>query len=329
MRSKDHPVPPRPLTIVEGPDGSGKTTLINSLGGIMIDDYDVMHHGAYLDSPSVMNKYMLPMLAIKRAAVFDRSWLSEPIYATIMRGGANRVPPWCRRMLERIALTRAGVVILCLRPFDEIRTSWAARRGEEYVRDEVRLQAVHEAYVALEHPIGGPTKLMATQLPTIVVDPTRTEPGEILARAEAVRGPLNRGPGIGVWKPGGVLLVGDRVSQRGKDGLPFISGLTTGCSAWLASQLDKARLGEDRLYWVNGYSKIGDELHGGFVDQLQPAAVIALGKEANNWVHHNVVRTIPRIHVPHPQYWKRFHNNKPYPLIKVVADLRHDGLLGD
>jgi len=327
---RSHPVPCEPLTIVEGSDGSGKTTLIEAFKDYLPEKTTVVHHGAYLNRPTVMNYYTGPMLQVDHNLLFDRSWLSEPIYATVMRGGANRVPPWCRRMLERIALTRAGAVVVCLRPWEAVLESYQARRGEEYVKDEVRMRAVFDAYVNLEKPTGPPTKLFATQLPTIVVDPTQTDVGTIMERLESARGNLNRGPGIGAWKPGRVvLMVGDRVSQRGRDGLPFISGLTTGCSSWLASQLDAARLGEHQLYWINGFSKTGEELNGAFVERLNPVAVVAMGKEAKKWTDRNVVRTIPRFHVPHPQYWKRFHTGRAYPIINIASDLRRDGYLGD
>lgn len=135
-------------------------------------------------------------------------------------------------------------------------------------------------------------------------------------------GEFNRGPGIGWWHAGAkyspkVLLVGDRPGPGwgARVNWPFVSALRTGCSAWLALQLEAARVPERELYWVNAYTQDGTETDGGFVADLGPDLIVALGKHAAGWCD---AYGFAFEEVHHPQFWKRFHAQHTYRLTQLL-----------
>ena len=123
-------------------------------------------------------------------------------------------------------------------------------------------------------------------------------------------------PFIGNWVAP-VLLVGDRPSF-GKTGSlpnwPFISGIATGCSAWLAEKLEECGIPETALCWVNAYDRTGEKVDLSGIDG-RFKQVIALGKEA-----HLALGEVPHLQTYHPQYWKRFHPKSPYYLMYQIKE---------
>jgi hypothetical protein len=79
----------------------------------------------------------------------------------------------------------------------------------------------------------------------------------------------------------------------------------------LAEQLDAWDVGEDELYWVNSAG-----LGVNWLDEPdRPRRMVALGVHAEKWCQHAGVKHEV---VPHPQYWKRFHYDEPYPLQEAL-----------
>lgn len=129
-------------------------------------------------------------------------------------------------------------------------------------------------------------------------------------------------PGVGRWPSGLIktlLLVGDRPSAKwpaSRPTWPFVSALRSGCSWWLAEQLERAGIPESMLYWIDAADRDGNPLvlraeeH-----QHKFLSVIALGRHAAEWCWNNGWAFE---HVHHPQYWHRFQNDKPYQLTKLL-----------
>jgi len=262
---------------------------------------------------------MLPAYADLADVILDRSWLSEPIYGAAYRGGANRIMRWQRRMLERVALGRGASVVLCRTPWRTCKENFQRRKAEggEMLDDTKQLRAVYDGYAKLERELE-PGPMFEYNYETTIAD--------CLALAlDGPRAPVeNLGPGIGRWAPSkSVLLVGERPGGfGGRWHLPFVSLRADGCSAWLAEQLEEYDIPESALYWVNAYESVDVPLDPHFLTALQPKHVFALGEEARDWCvahlrDHGVGREEWSPHF-HPQYHKRFHSKKPYPLIKEL-----------
>lgn len=154
---------------------------------------------------------------------------------------------------------------------------------------------------------------------------TRWPLGGGLAVAPAQRLPDSLQPlGLGAQRPA-VVLVGDR-PQPGAPrwaaelGWPFISGLGTGCSSWLAEQLELGGIPEELLLWINARLSSGEPDDGRLSvlykqQQETGVPVIALGKHAAKALEHY---SIVHEEVHHPQHWKRFHHREPYYLPRLI-----------
>ncbi len=292
------------ITIFEGPDGSGKTTLIDEMvRSKALSTREVVHHGAYPGVADVYSRYLASMLR-PRKAILDRSWLAEPIYGEVHRGGENRVDVAHRRMLERYALGQRAVCVLMMPPVERCLNTFRSRKDREYLDNESELRAVWHGY-----------SMMITALPTVIYDYTSMSPRDVLDTILAARPRPAHDDGVGHWNPGEVtLMVGDRRNDDDprRDHLVFMNGVAAnaGCGPWLARELEHIGISERDLYWVNASSCDGDDHSPEFIGELHPKRVIALGKEAERWC-----RTIARVEcvvVDHPQYRKRFFHHEPW-----------------
>lgn len=288
--------------ILEGPDGAGKTTLANHIKQAWPETI-YHHHGPdkHLLSAELAAKYMVSLRPALRGAdlVLDRSWLSEPIYASVYRGTASRITQEQRRMLERAALQAGMVVVRCL-PSEEqcVKTFLSGR--EEMLDSTEQLRAVYQAYAAG----------LDTWLPIVDFDYTKDSLDELLKRATTARQ---------AYKPR-VVLLGDRPAVRSLEqavfAVPFVSFTGPGCSTWLAEQLNAEGIAEHALIWFNAYGAEGRALSPSKLPVGIP--VVALGNQAANWC---VEHEVPCRLVPHPQAHKRFAFNEPYPLIKILKEI--------
>jgi thymidylate kinase len=263
------------LIIVEGPDGAGKTTLINALKR-KARQFKRRHHGAYTDETDIAQHYMKsmwPAYTGKYPVIMDRSWLAEPIYGTAFRGGQNRITAAQRRMLERVALSCRGVVIRCLPPFDVCAAVFKERQADEYLDSVKTLRAVYSGY-----------KKMTTALPVMGYDwQVQTIEG-IFDDIEVTRPRFNAGPGAGHWAPGEVaLLVGERLTSGMRAGYPPFVSLTIGMASRFTTLLEEGGIPESRLYWVNALGRGGKPIDPGFILTLKPRIIIALGSIATGW----------------------------------------------
>lgn len=136
--------------------------------------------------------------------------------------------------------------------------------------------------------------------------------------------PVPAGYGLGVWPTGlasapPVLLVGDRPSSKwpaSRPAWPFISAMRSGCSWWLAEQLERAGIPENRLFWVDSADRDGNPLRLPAEPwQANFGGVFALGKNAAEWCWNNGWR-FEQVH--HPQFWHRFQPGKTYQLTKLL-----------
>ncbi len=306
------------IVIFEGPDGSGKSTVARVIGQALRVSVD--HHGPYIGETQIGQRYldaMAPAIANQRHAVLDRSWLSEPIYGDVFRAGVCRISTAQRRMLQRCALSRETLVVICLPSFETCRRNYVKRKALEYLENEAQLHAVWQRYAELRSSSVGLTILRYDYEST-----TATQLLEQVRCHAAKRSP-NNGPGIGRWaKPRCVtLLVGEQMGKRVFDGriahaeTPFVSFSNAGCAAWLTEQLEIAGVSECDLYWINAQQSNGRDTDARFVRELQPRRVIAMGRPAMAWCTKS---DLAHVAVDHPQFWKRFHHHEEYPLIKEL-----------
>ena len=303
------------VLIVEGPDGAGKTSLIQRLATeFALNDGRsplIEHHGPYLGEENIGWHYFRSM---KRAigpaqqrVIMDRSWLSEPIYAEHYRATESRIKPAELQQLERAGLTGGAVVIRCDPGWGQCRLNWAARKGEEYVKTVDKMEAIYDRYLSLNtaHPFPQITwdyvsSTLASITDWLKMEPTRAAPPGYAGNAKDPK----------------AVIVADTANHVSFT-LPFFSFLRTGCSWWLAETMAEAGIRERDLLWTNAYDIDGTPRNPTRIKELNKPT-FALGKNALKWCGKNGIDCIEH---KHPMYWKRFQFLHTYPLITDLKEV--------
>ena len=283
------------IMLLEGADGGGKTTLANYYRE---RGWAYVHHSMM---PDLFEEFCVCLGRITGPTIIDRLHLSEQVYGPIYRG-RDSLGNAQARMLERVLLGKGAVVVYAKPPWSCCENSFMARQAEEMLDTTAQLRQVYDRY----------DEVMAqTALQVISYDFTIDRPESVIERAWW---PQTHAEGIGHLAPGVVLLVGDQVNlNHSPYGWPFVAA--TGCSPWLAEQLQDAGISENSLYWVNAKHPDGSPTDPTVINQLQPQKIVALGAKAAAWLDSY---NLPYARVSHPQYWKRFHAHEPYPLLQEL-----------
>lgn len=304
------------LTIFEGPDGSGKTTLAKEYaaetGAIYVHFAQLPQVNASLARMHV--EAMLPALLGYSDVVFDRCWLSEYPYGVAFRGGADRLGEGSIPMLERVAYRCNPVLVKCLPPFESVKATFLSRKTLEMLDNTSQLEKVYDLY-----------QVSRSALPVVHYDYTNdTDVRERIAEARSLSSRhIAKVKSVGC-SFGKVLLVGDEFGEP-KDcdtfyQLPFVSFSHLGCSRWLATKMQHAGIDESNIFWVN--SKLPEELE--VIKALRPGKIlITMGKEASERVQALGIKPDHKVH--HPQSWKRFHAREVYPLINLLKAYQNAG----
>jgi len=293
--------------IIEGPDGSGKTSLIRHL--LHTFRWPVCH----VVQPGIPNVEQMAWLAQSGPMIFDRFHWSPVIYGEVLRRGPELDGhDWW--MLEGLLLARGYVTVLCVTEIDEM-----LRNNENEVQlwDSVReYQVVYD--LAVEY-----SRLQdASKLPTLTYNYRCQTPEQIVPWLnEHVRNPAPVGI-LGSPRPA-VWLVGDRrsCSDIYTEHLPFYTsrhfanrtkGLST-AGLYLNCAMDMVGLTWDKVALSNS---CGYDLSYMYSDLGRPK-VIALGQAASNRLKKS---GIEHSRVPHPQYYRRFYHRQVAEYGRLIAE---------
>jgi len=301
------------IILLEGPDGAGKTTLAEKLRAIISKTAaNMVHsvrHGPYagLSSEELCKLYfrsMSPALTFNDELIMDRSWLSEPIYADAYRDGYSRVDMPRRRMLERIALSRGAVVVLCQPDFEVCEQAFSARLGDEYLDNVDQLRQVYSAYEALA---------LQTHLTVVHYDYVHDSIEELFARIKTAS-VTNKSVGGGAFAKDNYLMLCDKGPQMNVKPsavvVPFVNFLDNdGPSRMLATALEEEGVPESKLYWANTQSATGAPTDASFIQQLTPRKIFALGNNAYAWALNNNIKAIK---LPPPLHHIQNYADQPY-----------------
>ena len=133
------------IIIVEGPDGSGKTTLVDYLADPL--DAHTNHCGVPVGHPMI--EYVdVAMMGLRtgKTLIVDRFHLGEQVYGPIMRGG-DMLGLKGRLVLEgMLSLVFQPLVVLCLPPYHVCLENWQANHADEYVKQQTKFYDVWNAF---------------------------------------------------------------------------------------------------------------------------------------------------------------------------------------
>jgi hypothetical protein len=122
-----------------------------------------------------------------------------------------------------------------------------------------------------------------------------------------------------------VIIVGDRPGPAAPTDpdyhhTPFYS--IKHCSGWLNALLQERDISENDLLWLNAADRLGNPTDPRILKDnvsLLGLHIISLGGNAQRWLAKDCKQGSEMIY--HPQYWKRFRNKEPYPLIDRLAEI--------
>jgi thymidylate kinase len=313
-----------PIIVLEGPDGSGKTTLGRALAGELHAHY--LHCSyRYANHMHTYHTAVLELalrLAQHRPVIIDRWWPSEQVYARTFRRKTRW--PMSGRMLDRVALKHGITYVLCLPAnkaaylfhFQKLK----ADRQEMFATME-GVYSLYEAWNDLnsEHPNlmlydwmdGEPFHHKVQRIRHQANNNIQTLPDFAKNRTD------RRFAGNPYAD---VVLVGDRSNPKTRRGVwPFFD--YGHCSLWFTETLARLGVPEYNLGWMNLHDSEGkvqwshNELN--WFNDLQ---LIAMGGSAQKSLRHLGFKFS---NVAHPQWYRRFQTNEqPTDLINLFDKLR-------
>lgn len=135
------------IIIIEGPDGSGKTSLANRLS--RQTGYKIIHRTqpkTEEDKAIMMDEYFR-VIRSRENMIFDRCWYSEMVYGPVMRD-ASVISYSQMYDLERRLMETGAMIIYCT---DAKQVLWARcqERGEDYIVDRTTFDSICDRYDTL------------------------------------------------------------------------------------------------------------------------------------------------------------------------------------
>jgi len=336
----------RGIIVLEGADGTGKTTLAREL----VKRYGAfyIHNGLW---PNIWLRHLATVdLAIKmsqkRLVVIDRLWLSEQIYGDTFRGGPKY--DLGARCLDRALMRYGAVTVLCVRHdfarhmhhFEELKNS----RREKFARIEMVAQRyldladgnlaaggkwyyqqltqfqdypLRDDVLVYDFEVAGLSpKMLGLSMDTIV--------GRMRALQRDIGGDFLAPTGNLTGNPRDpkYLFVGEGLSPRAcPRAAPFLWSDAPSSASYLNAHLRDLKFCEDQALWTNA---LAPERWLPFLRDYLSATtrVIALGGIAARSVEE--LGFPNAVNVPHPQWARRFqagHPEKYQALLKEALQL--------
>lgn len=132
------------LLIIEGPDGSGKTSLAEQLS--KQTGYPIIHRSQPKsdEEKAVMFEEYLQLAKSGKNAILDRCWYSEMVYGPVMRDASVLSYPDMYQ-IESAAAKHGAIIIYCT---DDVKVLWnrCKRRGEDYIVDADTFMKICRGY---------------------------------------------------------------------------------------------------------------------------------------------------------------------------------------
>lgn len=132
------------IIIIEGPDGSGKTTLAEKLS--RQTGYPIIHRTQPKtdeEKKLMMDEYLQAILSGKNM-IFDRCWYSEMAYGPVMRDSSVISYPEMYELEEH--LTRRGAIIIYATGPRAALWQRCQKRGEDYITSRDDFNAICENF---------------------------------------------------------------------------------------------------------------------------------------------------------------------------------------
>jgi len=278
--------------IVEGVDGSGKTTLIKYLRNRTF--WPVCH----VVQPHQPNVTQMFELAACAPMIFDRFHLSPVAYGKALRSGPE-LGPYDLWGIEGFLMGRGYITIWCnTQPRLMVQNNRKEEQLWEEVRDLEKMKTLISCYQEALH---------ASELPYTLYDYLVDDPENVISAASVVPAlPLGL---VGASKPL-TWVVGDEKQQTREGVMEYVPFFTPGVGHQLLSGTLLQR-SMAKINWRWQWTTLSNSAINGAVAPLRewyellgkPKRVVALGGEAAERLDR---AEIPNHRVTHPQAKRRF-----------------------
>ena len=291
-----------PGIVVEGCDGSGKTTLIR-----VLRDY---FHWPVVHVVQPHNPNILQMMKLIECSpvIFDRFHWSPVVYGEALREGPE-LTPYDLWALDGMLMNRGFINVYCETDIDTMLSNNAKEvQLWEAVRTKSSVKRIIHEYRMLE---------LTSQLVCYSYDYKEETTDTLLDLIKTMVG-FEGPPGVQGHPKPTTWLVGDERADKGAKGIsiPFYD---VGISRQLVSgTLLYGALIENDLTWKNRVAlsnSAGENLQTVYSQLEEPEVVVALGAVANKRLKEAGIKCTP---VPHPQWWRRFRYSDPSGYTKKI-----------
>jgi hypothetical protein len=302
----------KPHVVLEGPDGSGKTTFAEYLVNTHGYSY---HHQGPPQHDDMLREYAIAFLnALEHCQLcaFDRLHLGESVYGPLLRGRDRVGGKLGTKLLDMLIQAKGGQVFLCLPPYERIKESWIRRREKELVQDLDLLEKTYTEYLRL-------VRNLDYRLLNYAIEDS------FLALHQIVNTPVPCVDGDFIGNPlAQFIFVGDRANQTLD--LPFFA--TDGSSKFFWDTIDAARYRRTEILVTNSRDPEGEVRNPkDWLNKLYPSrrTIVALGQDAAKVVYESVPDNMEtNIYVvDHPQYIKRFKSKQVDDYVKFFEHIKH------
>jgi thymidylate kinase len=293
------------LIIIEGPDKSGKTTLAKKIEEQF--HYKYAHFSSPGNNPG--QEYAKFFSGISSPTVCDRSYFGERVYGPLLRG-VSKISDLQYAVIERICRLKGAIFIYVLTPLE--------------VCQARLLNNLHNEKITLENNVKAWTQFKiltpsCSLRPFLVYDASEQSNMNSLLRYLEQLLPSLRShailakahcTGIGTIYGRKLVFVGETLNKKITWlGLPFDNGPA---SNYLYERFKEAEVPENMVYLCNAISLTKKEVN--FLN-LAKTTWISLGVYADRRLSELGIK---HRHIPHPQYWKRFHAHEPEAYVKFL-----------
>ncbi|KKL88115.1 hypothetical protein LCGC14_1927970 [marine sediment metagenome] len=294
-----------PGIVVEGCDGSGKTTLIR----VLRDHF----HWPVVHVVQPHNPDILQMMRLIECSpvIFDRFHWSPVVYGEALREGPE-LTPYDLWALDGMLMNRGFINVYCETDINTmLRNNVKEEQLWEAVRTKSSIKRIIHEYRMLEQ---------TSQLTCYLYDYRAETTDTLLDLIKTMVG--FEGPrGVQGHPQPTTWFVGDERADKGAKGIsiPFYD---VGISDQLVTgTLLHRALIENDLTWnkrVALSNSAGEDLQTVYSQLGEPATVVALGRVAAGRL---ADARIPAAYVPHPQWWRRFNHHDPNGYVKKIQEV--------
>lgn len=292
------------VIILEGPDGSGKTTLAEFLKQ---NDFVYKHEGPPPPNRDQLEYYkctLFDALESKHNVVFDRLFLGETIYGPVIRGVDNLGKDGAK-LFERILASQTVHQYICMPSEHTLRNNYLKKMQDksDYVGGMTNFKKIVNLYYS---------KILRPY--TRLYDYEADSPQTVLD--EPFQPALPKGT-IGS-RDAKHLFIADVPNHPYVD-WPFFS--VTNSSGYFNKVLEILNIEEKDMALSNAYGPNEEEHDPLAICNAFPNLkhIILMGNKAQEWFVRKVNAANVKVHfLPHPSYMKRFKGSDPKIFVEEI-----------